>query len=169
MTDDTSVSYGVRPGSAANPPSLCPVLPIGAEVLPGRITAQGSAVAEQPTCRRRALDCDLGRREDARHGGRAIPGFRMARCWVLRDGGSPLAWRQRGRPPGVGGAGSAAPPRERGRATADAPGAGSPPAFSPLRPSAWWCSPSQFALSLGHLRPSATGLRPGAGVPKARP
>jgi hypothetical protein len=71
------------------PASLCPVLPIGAENLPGKITAQGPAVAEQPTRRRRALDCDLGRREDARHGGRANPGMRMTRCRVLRYGGSP--------------------------------------------------------------------------------
>ena len=57
----------------SNPTSLCPVLPIGAENLPGKITAQGSAVAQQPTRRRRALDCDLARRDDARHGGRATP------------------------------------------------------------------------------------------------
>ena len=73
--------------------SLCPVLPIGAENLPGKVAAQGSAVAEQPTRRRRALDCDLARRDDARHGGRAARSFRMARCRVLRDGGSPPAWR----------------------------------------------------------------------------
>jgi hypothetical protein len=53
--------------------SLQPVLPIGAENLPGKSTAQGSAVAEQPTRRRRALDCGLARRDDARHGGRATP------------------------------------------------------------------------------------------------
>jgi hypothetical protein len=38
------------------------------------------------------------------------------RCQRARNGGPPPAWRQRGQPPGVGGAASAAPPRERGRA-----------------------------------------------------
>src|SRR5580700_10283162 len=68
-------------------PPLCPVLPIGAENLLGKITAQGSAVAQQPTRRRRALDCDLARREDARHGGRASRGFHMARCRVCVTAG----------------------------------------------------------------------------------
>jgi hypothetical protein len=41
--------------------------------------------------RRRALDCDLARREDARHGGRATPGLCMARCRVQRFAGPPPA------------------------------------------------------------------------------
>jgi hypothetical protein len=68
----TSPSSVADTGSNS-PASLCPVLPIGAENSPGKITAQGSAVAQQPTRRRRALDCDIARREDARHGGRATP------------------------------------------------------------------------------------------------
>src|SRR5215469_5920795 len=41
-------SFGRFPDVTA--PTLCPVLPTGAENLPGKITAQGPAVAQQPTC-----------------------------------------------------------------------------------------------------------------------
>jgi hypothetical protein len=110
------------------PASLCPVLPIGAENLPGKITAQGSAVAEQRTRRRRALDCDLARRDDARHGGRATRGFAWcgAGCSVSaghhRPGGS-----GDGRPASAAAPGSVRP--REGAASADAPGHGQTPAF----------------------------------------
>jgi hypothetical protein len=93
-----------------------------------------------------ALDCDLARREDARHGGRATPGFRTrgAECCVTaghhRPGGS-----GDGRPASA--ARPAGPPPERARHWST-PGARTVPRLSPPRPSAWWCSPSQFTLSL---------------------
>jgi hypothetical protein len=129
--------------------------------LPGKITAQGSAVAQQPTRRRRALDCDLGRRDDARHGGRATPGcaWRAAECSVTaghhRPSGSGDAPRRRRR--GLG----SAPARERPR-DGRRPGSGrfprlsrrhrpgGPPRLSsrlPSRPLALFCA--------------ASGLRPG--------
>jgi hypothetical protein len=55
--------------------SLYPVLPIGAEVLPGKITVKGGACAIADATGGSALDCDLARRENARHGGRARPGL----------------------------------------------------------------------------------------------
>ena len=139
--------------------SLCPVLPIGAENLPGKVTAQGSAVAQQPTRRRRALDCDLARRDDARHGGRATPrltAWRGAGCCVTaghhRPGGSGEV-----RPASAAAPGSVR--TREGAASADAPGADSPPPFPPT-PSAWWCCPSQFTLSRSaSSRPAA--LQPG--------
>lgn len=53
--------HHIQSASRAGRPRSNPVLPIGAESLPDKITAQGSAVAKQPTRRRRALDCDLDR------------------------------------------------------------------------------------------------------------
>jgi hypothetical protein len=97
--------------------------------LPGEVTAQGCAVAQQPTRRRRALDGDLGRREDARHGGRATPpvfAWRGAGCCVTAG---------HHRPGGSGDArlASAARTRQRPRAREAAPGrrpkSGQSPAF----------------------------------------
>jgi len=125
--------------------SLCPVLPIGAENLPGKVAAQGSAVAQQPTRRRRALDGDLARRDDARHGGRAARGFawRGVVCCVTaghhRPGGS-----GDGRPASARRARQR--PHARGRGLSRRPGRGQTPPL-PVTPSAWWCCPSQFTLS----------------------
>ena len=111
-----------------SPSSLCPVLPIGAENLPGEITAQGSAVAQQPTRRRRALDGDLARRDDARHGGRAARGFawRGVVCCVTaghhRPGGS-----GDGRPASARRARQR--PHARGRGLSRRPRRGEPPVF----------------------------------------
>jgi hypothetical protein len=55
---------------------------------------------------------------------------------------------------------------------ADAPDADSPPAHSSLRLTPWWCFPSQFTQSLlvtSRCPRASSGLRPGAGVPQARP
>jgi hypothetical protein len=62
--------------------SLCPVLPIGAGGLAGqdrcsRVGACAHRFSDATVGS--ALDCDLERREDARHGGRARPGL-CRRC-----------------------------------------------------------------------------------------
>jgi hypothetical protein len=72
------------PTESAWPASLCPVLPIGAEILPGEITAQGFAVAQQLTRRRRALTVIMQ--------GEMVPGVEDGS--VARCGTSP---RRRGR------------------------------------------------------------------------
>jgi hypothetical protein len=71
-------------------------------VLPWKVTVKGLRLRQQPTRRRRALYCDLERREDVWHGGRVRPPFcrRDHRRSVtagtadLRTRGS-LAWRRR--------------------------------------------------------------------------
>jgi hypothetical protein len=96
--------------------------------LAGKITAQGSAVAQQRTRRRRAPDCDLARRDDARHGGRATP--RFAWCGA---GCSVTAGHHRPSGGGDGCPASAAAPgsvhTREGAALCRRPGADSPPAF----------------------------------------
>ena len=132
-----SVTRGFQSFDTCGLASVFPVLPIGAESLPGEITAQGSAVAEQPRRRRRALDRDLARRDDARHGGRASCGLthsmRVA-CCVTADlhrlGGS-----GDGRPASAAAPGSVR--TREGAASADAPSTDRPPPFP--SPSARWC------------------------------
>jgi hypothetical protein len=87
---------------------------------------------------------------------------RVARRRVLRYGGSPPAQRQRGQPPGVGGAASAAAPRERARAR-PTPGVRTVPPISLADALGSAVLPvSVHASSYGQSRSAA--LRPGWGL-----
>ena len=69
------------PGIALPCPSeLCPVLPIGAKNLPGKISVKGRRLRRSPgdATGESALDGDPARREDAWYGGRATSDF--VRC-----------------------------------------------------------------------------------------
>ena len=104
----------------------------------------GCAATDAP---RRALDGDLARRDDARHGGRATPrltAWRGAGCCVTAGHHQPGGSGD-GRPASAAAPGSVC--TREGAASADAPGADSPLPFPPP-PSAWWYCPSQFTLSL---------------------
>jgi hypothetical protein len=132
---------------------------IGAENLPDMITAQGSAVAQQPTRRRRALDCDLARRDDARHGGRATPrltAWRGAGCCVTAGHHRPGGGGD-GRPVSAAAPGSVR--TREGAASADTQARAVP--HLPPPPSAWWCGP-QFALSQPAISRPAV-VEPGCG------
>ena len=67
--------------SSSDLPQSFPVLPIGAEVLPPGSHSRVARSAIEDATAGSALDCDLGRREDARHGGRARPGLCRGGHW----------------------------------------------------------------------------------------
>jgi hypothetical protein len=170
---------------ASSAPPLNPISATGsgglAAVVLSRVCPKGRDVGAPLTGSGRPPD-NLApgvRGEAARCG--TSPGRRPARrdgyAWsarravpVSRNGGSPPACGKRGQPPGARRRVLGAPPR-REDAAGRHPGRGPPPAHSPLRSRPWCSRLSSRASVPGHfaLFCAASGLRPSAGVPKARP
>lgn len=114
-----------------------------------------------------ALDCDLARREDARHGGRAAPGL-CRRDHRRRVTAGTADLRERASRPGGGGRARQGF-RPKGRDIAAAPGSDSGPPLLPLV--VLVVVPVSVAHSLRWLRAPCllSGPWPGRGVPEARP
>ena len=113
-----------------------------------------------------ALDCDLARREDARHGGRATPRSSQPRSSTRRYGGYRRPAERASRLGGGGRARQGYSPR--GRDTAAAPESDVGP---PLLPHGPGVVPVSVTHSLDDFAPLPLrlGLGPDGGVPKVRP